>query len=102
MDIKASNFVIPFDHNLNYSLTSCKLIDFNFSIITNNEQEEVDELFGTNIYVPPEFLTTKIACMEENKNRPSINAIYDFLNEKCHGFKYERNIYPEITEWCID
>nr|CAD2195054.1 unnamed protein product [Meloidogyne enterolobii] len=65
LDIKAKNFVIPLDQDLNSPLKSCKLIDFSFSIITQQEPVEI-ELYGTNKYAPPEFINTKLATRKND------------------------------------
>nr|CAD2157712.1 unnamed protein product [Meloidogyne enterolobii] len=142
LDIKATNFVIPLDQNLNSPLESCKLIDFSFSVITKQEPVEI-ELYGTLNHIPPEF-GTKMAtrkndiyafgamtykflkapnakdnkfsvnkkllengridrvakvCMEkEADNRPSIKALNDFLNKKCHRFVSEQNEFGKLCE----
>uniref|UniRef100_A0A915NWI2 Protein kinase domain-containing protein n=1 Tax=Meloidogyne floridensis TaxID=298350 RepID=A0A915NWI2_9BILA len=97
LDIKAKNFIIPLDQDLNSPLESCKLIDFSFSVITEQEPVEI-ELYGTLHHTPPEF-GTKMVCMEnEADNRPSIKALNDFLNKKCHRFISEQNEYGELCE----
>ena len=55
MDIKLENFVIPHGHELKDPLKSCKLIDFNSSIITKEQVVEKDNHVGTRIYMPPEI-----------------------------------------------
>ncbi|CAK5082712.1 unnamed protein product [Meloidogyne enterolobii] len=60
LDIKPNNFVIPHGHNLDVPLKLCKLIDFNFSIITTEDKVIKQGVFGTTPYVPFDFSVERV------------------------------------------
>nr|CAD2195051.1 unnamed protein product [Meloidogyne enterolobii] len=165
LDVKGINFVIPRQHNMSEPLTMCKLIDFNSSIITEEQSKILESFGGTRVLMAPEIFdeaqqranrglkvtrksdiwsfgvmmrtmmgfrfqrqnnnsnhrelteeeqianllndlhnyrsnnnyTTKLdrvlkGCVQINqKDRPSMHAILDFLENKCHYFSYEAN-----------
>uniref|UniRef100_A0A1I8B209 Protein kinase domain-containing protein n=1 Tax=Meloidogyne hapla TaxID=6305 RepID=A0A1I8B209_MELHA len=70
-DINAKNFVIPYNHNLNTPLESCKLIDFNKSVL-NSDQRTI------------EFYR---ACTQNKaNNRPNAQSIHNFLKGEYNLF----------------
>ena len=73
MDIKLENFVIPHGHELKDPLKSCKLIDFNSSIITKEQVVEKDNHVGTLSYLPPEIKKQKPPFM--------VNFVFSFLHK---------------------
>ncbi|KAF7634209.1 Protein kinase domain-containing protein [Meloidogyne graminicola] len=99
MDIKVINFVVIKNINLEEQF-KCKLIDFNSSIITNDDFKILKRFIGTIECLPQEFFDEADnyggykGCIQLNPyNRPSMTAIVRFLEDKCDGFIYEEGNY---------
>ena len=57
MDIKGINFVTIKGQEARGEMNLCKIIDFNSSFITDNEEINVEKraVIGTGLYMPPEI-----------------------------------------------
>nr|CAD2167545.1 unnamed protein product [Meloidogyne enterolobii] len=102
MDVKGINFITIKGQESWRKMHLCKIIDFNSSFITDNEEIEVEKraVIGTGLYMPPEIrnqLNNDYITLTQKVDIYAFGVtIYKFLFSPHAEL---RNLYPETLNY---